>query len=35
MGLKGLGFKVQGTISKEVEILEGLEGVRLLGAKQE
>lgn len=35
MGLKSLGFKVPGAISKEVEILEALEGVSLPGAKQE
>lgn len=35
MGLKRLGFKVPGTISEEVEILEALERVSLPGAKQE
>lgn len=35
MGFKRLGFKVPGIISKEVEILEALEGVSLSGAKQE
>lgn len=33
--LKRLGFKVPGTISKEFEILEALEGLSLPGAKQE